>query len=132
MRLQMMQTEHRNAARVRECTGECGTDEQCPGETGTFGICNEADVVHADAGIGQGLADQREDMADMIARGELGHDTAVACVQRDLAVQPVGEQPARARIDGNARLVAGRLDAENAKIGGIVVHIRLKAAHPLL
>jgi hypothetical protein len=49
----------------------------------------------------------------MIARGELGNDTAVRCVHGDLAVHDVGENAAFAVHDRGRRFVAGRLQAED-------------------
>ncbi len=70
---------------------------------------------------GQDLADQRKDPADMVARGELGHHTAVLGVHLDLRVQRLAEE-AMARcgraglagigqpVERDPGFVAGRLD----------------------
>ena len=60
------------------------------------------------------LLDQRHDAPDVVARRELGHDAAVVVVHRDLRVQRVREQPRARVVDGDAGLVAGGFDAEDA------------------
>jgi hypothetical protein len=46
-----------------------------------------------------GLRDQRQQVADVIAGGQLWHDAAVARMQSDLAVQRVREQAALGGIE---------------------------------
>jgi hypothetical protein len=49
----------------------------------------------------------------VVARGKLGHDTAIRRVQINLAVDLVREQARDAVVDGNGRFVTGGFDAEN-------------------
>ena len=66
-----------------------------------------------ESGLGQGLADQRQQLAHVVARGQFGHHAAIFGVQFDLAVQGVREQAALAVVDGHPGFVAGGLDAEH-------------------
>ena len=59
-------------------------------------------------GAFQHLLDQRKSLADMVARGQLRHHTAVARMNLDLAVKAVGQQPALTVVDSHAGLVTGR------------------------
>ncbi len=72
-------------------------------------------------GFGDDPLDQRDQMADVVARGELGNHAAVGLVQGDLRMQRVRQEPRFAVVDSDAGLVAGGFDAEDSHrpiIGG--------------
>ena len=66
-----------------------------------------------DAACGQHALRERHDTLDVIARRELGDDTAVRFVHRHLRMQRVRKKPALAVVDRKPGFVAGRFDAED-------------------
>ena len=65
----------------------------------------------------QHALDQRDDAPDVVARRELRHHAAVVLVHGDLRMQRVREQAGVRVVHGDAGLVAGGLDAEDAHGG---------------
>ncbi len=61
---------------------------------------------------GDHFLDHRQQLRDVIARGELGHDAAERRVDRGLAREPLGKDPAAFLEDCDAGLVAARFDPE--------------------
>jgi len=92
-----------------------GPDQQRPDQARTGGVGDAVDVGQRQPGLGQGLADQRGQLADVVAAGQFRHHPAVFGVQRDLAVDRVRQQAITAGaggvVDGDAGLVAGGFDA---------------------
>jgi hypothetical protein len=74
--------------------------------------CDGVEVAETTTGFGQDALGERKDPPHMIARRKLGHDAAVGLVHRDLRVQRMREESTLRVVDGEARLVAGSLDAE--------------------
>ena len=69
-----------------------------PTRPGPGGIGHAVEVGGGQAGLGQGLADQRQQLAHVVAAGQLRHHAAVFGVQGDLAVDRVGAQAAPAPV----------------------------------
>ena len=69
--------------------------------------------VQADAGFGDGGADDGDDVAEVLAGGELGDDAAVVGVEGDLGGDDVREDFGAVADDGGGGLVAGAFDAED-------------------
>ena len=74
-------------------------------------------------GVVQGYcpSHQGQELADVVAAGQLGHHAAVIGVQLDLAVQRMGQQPLPGRVrlpaqQRHAGLVAGALDAQDRPV----------------
>ena len=82
-----------------------------------MGVGDGVDVGMAFAGVGKAGAGERDEAADVVAAGQLGHDAAVFGVHGHLRVQAVGKQAVRAGIEGDAGFVAGRFDAEYQHFG---------------
>ena len=95
-----------------------GADQQRADQPGTGGIGHAVEVFELQTGLGQGLPDQRQQLAHVVAAGQFRHHPAVFGVQGDLAVDRVGAQSGAARqrrvVDGHAGFVAGGFDAEDA------------------
>jgi hypothetical protein len=117
MALQMMDADSRLAERVAERTGDARADQQRAGQPGALRVRDRVDVAELETGFGQHALDQRHQSPDVIARCELGHDTAELGVHRHLGMQRVRQQAGFRVVDGNAGLVAGSLDAEDAHGG---------------
>ena len=107
----------RPAERGGERAGDSGTDEQRSGQSGTSGVGDYIDVGSRQSRLLEASFEQRQDAADVIARGELRHDSTIRRVQIDLAVQLGGGEPgdavACADDERHAGLVAGGFDAEH-------------------
>ena len=103
-------TSHTRASALAALT----PDEQRADEAGTDGGGDRVDVVVVDAGLDEGLGDDRGEQLDVGPAGDLGHDAAEAGVQVDLAATPPTTAPCVAvDHDRRRRLVARRLDAED-------------------
>ena len=80
---------------------------------------DRTEIAPADAGIAEGALEHAADVAQVLARGELGDDAAPLTVQRDLRGDDVGADAprlvGRAGLldDRRRRLVARALDAED-------------------
>lgn len=100
-------------------------DQERSGETGALRDGDGVKVFEADAGLGHGGADDRDDVAQMLAAGELGDDAAIVGVQGDLAGDDVGQGLRTGANDGGGGLVAGGFDAEDqaGRVGGRVPHV---------
>ena len=67
----------------------------------------------ARSGAATRLVEHRDHPAQVGARGDLGHDAAGLRVERDLARDDVGDDPAAVLDDRDRRLVAGALDGQD-------------------
>ena len=88
-------------------------DEERAGEAGAFGDGDSVEIGEGDAGLGDGLADDGDDVAQVLARGELGDDSAVGGVKGDLGGDDVREDLGAGADDGGGGLVATAFDAED-------------------
>ena len=88
-------------------------DKEGSGEAGAVGDGDGVEVGVLESGFGYGGADDRDDVAEVLAAGELGDDAAVVGVEGDLAGDDVREEIAAGADDGGGGLVAGGLDAED-------------------
>ena len=111
--LEVMQRQRRDPARHREGLRHARPHQQRAGEPGPAGVGHGVDVRGGQPGLGQGLAQQQRQAADVVARGELGHYPAIGRVQVDLRVQAVRAQAGLGVVDRHAGLVAGGFDAEH-------------------
>ena len=93
-------------------------DEEGAGESWAVGDGDGVEIPEAKAGerfggFGDGGADDRDDVAEVLPGGELGDDAAVVCVEGDLAGDHVREGFGAVANDSGGGLVAGGLDAED-------------------
>ncbi len=96
-----------------EGLGVGDADEQGPGEAGAGGDGDGVEVGEGEVGAGEGFADDEDDVAEMLAGGEFGDNSAVVGVELHLGGDDVGEGVGAAADDGGGGLVAGGLDAED-------------------
>jgi len=120
----VVHADRRHAQRPGHRPRRRGTHQQRARQTRTGGIGDAAEIGRGQPGLGQGLAHQRQQLAHVVAAGQLGHHAAVVRVQLDLAVQGVGQQALAGRLrlpaqQGHAGLVAGGLDAEHRAGDGV-------------
>jgi poly(A) polymerase len=87
-------------------------DEQSAGEAGAFSDGNGVQVGELDAGAGDGFADDGDNVAQVLARGEFGDDAAVDRMHRHLRGDDVGERLRARAHDGGRGFVARAFDAE--------------------
>jgi hypothetical protein len=113
--LQVVDRQKGDVAGVGDRLGGVGADQQRPRQAGAGGHRHGVDVAQGAAGAVQRLVQDGDDRLDVLARGELRHDAAVAGVQLDLGGDDAGEQPAAVADDGGCGLVAGGLDAEDVQ-----------------
>ena len=90
--LEVMHAEHRLAERGGQRASDGTAHEQRTGEAGPARIGNHIDLIQSATGIGKHLSRQRQRAADVVARGQLRHHTAVVGVHRDLAVKRLRQQ----------------------------------------
>ncbi len=105
--------DERLAEREGQGLGVGDADEQSAGEAGAFGDGDGVEVVHGDAGFGDGFAHDGDDVAQVLARGEFGHHAAVDGVHLHLRGDDVREHLGAGAHDGGCGLVAGAFDAED-------------------
>ncbi len=93
-------------------------DEKGSGEPRAAGHGDGVDAVESKAGLltrglGNSSANHRNDVAKVLAAGELRDDAAIVGVQGDLAGDDVGEGLSAMAHDRGGGLVAGALNAQN-------------------
>ncbi|KAG0924771.1 hypothetical protein G6F31_018991 [Rhizopus arrhizus] len=114
----MVDTHRRHLQRPGQRAGHARTHQQGADQAGARGVGHALDVAHAQAGLGQGLAHQRQQLAHVVTAGQLGHHTTVFGVQGDLAVDRMGAQGRAAGqvgvIHRHAGLITGRFDAKDS------------------
>ena len=72
------------------------------------------------AGIGQRLAHDRDDRAQMLARRQFRNDAAVRLVSRDLRDDDIRDQLLARTHHGGGSFVAGAFDAEDVGVGHVL------------
>jgi hypothetical protein len=96
------------------------SDEERAHESGSLGNADGVHFIEAQPGVGQGFTHHGNDLAQMLARSELGNHTTVSAVNIDLRSHHARKNAAAIDDDGSSGFVAGRLDAENAHTGCFV------------
>jgi hypothetical protein len=113
MPLQVMHAHQRFAERERQRIRHGSAHQQRAGKPWPFCIGNGVDVRARGAGLAEHFFQQRDHAADVIARGQLGHHTAVFAVHGDLRIQRMRTQASRRVVQGDAGFVTGGFDAED-------------------
>src|SRR5690606_12382888 len=85
------------------------------------GVRHPVQVRGRQTGLGQGLPDQAQQLAHVVAAGQLRHHAAVFGMQRDLAVDRLRKQAGTGGgvVDGHAGFVAGGFDAKDTHGTGL-------------
>jgi hypothetical protein len=113
MALEMMDADQGPVERRSQAAGHRHAGEQRARQPRALGAGHGIDVTQAAAGIGQRLSGERQQPADVVTRGELGHHAAVALVHGHLRMQALGEQALAGAVERDAGFVAGGFDAEH-------------------
>jgi poly(A) polymerase len=106
-------------------------DQQCTGQARAFGDGDCVEIGEGDwmsgrrAGAGHRFANDRNDVAQVFARGELGDDTAVVRMQRHLRGDDVRERSGAGADDSGCGLVAGAFDAEDQAGSTAFAHLSI-------
>ena len=108
------------AAREGDAAGGVEADDERAGEAGAGGGRDGVDAVPAGLGVGQRLADDGDERAQVLAGGDLRDDAAGGGVQLLLGGDDVRGGAAAVDDDGGGGLVAGGLDGED---GGHAIRI---------
>lgn len=112
MTFEMVDADERAPERIGDAVGNAGADEEGPGQARALGIGDHVERGLVALRALQHLLQERQRALDVVARGELRHDSAVGLVHCHLRVQSVRQQPARpAVIERDARLVAGAFNS---------------------
>ncbi len=110
---EMVHGDERLAQREGESFSVSDADEQSADQAGTLGDGDGIEVLQSDAGLLDGFADDRDDLAEMFAGGEFRDDSAVFSVNFDLGRDDAGENAFAVGDDGGGGFVAGRFDPKN-------------------
>ena len=113
MPLEMIHRDQRLAESKGKCLGVQNADQQRAGQTWSLRHGHGIEVVEADARLLHRRPDDRDDVAEMFARGQFGDDAAIRSVQCDLAGNHIPEHIASYAHYGRRSLVATAFDTEN-------------------
>ena len=115
MPFEVVQRQRRHAERRCQRFGKRRADQERAGQPGPLRVGDRVHLGERAAGLGERLAQQRREAADVVARGKFGDDAAVVLVHCHLRVQRMREQlsVAVAAVEGDAGFVAGGFDTEN-------------------
>jgi hypothetical protein len=105
--------DRRNAQAPGQRAAEGGAHQQRAEQPGPGGVGYGVQVGQALVRLAEHLLDQRNQLAHVVAGGELRHHAAVVGVQFHLAVQRVGQQPALGVVQRHTGFVAGGFDAQD-------------------
>jgi len=94
-----------------QCHGDAatggGTDQQCADQSRPGCIGNAVNIRTCQPGLCKALVDQRQQLADMITRGDFGYDPAVFRVDFHLAEQGMRAQTGIAVVQRYAGFITG-------------------------
>ena len=115
--VQVADGDQRQAAREGQRLGGGEADQQRADQAGALGHGDGVDAVESDAGVVQRPLDHGHAQLQVAARGDLGHDPAVAGVQLGLGGDHARQQPSAVVDQRGGGLVAGALDREDHATG---------------
>ncbi len=113
MAFEVMHADRGHAQRERQRIGDACAHQQCARESRSLRVGNTVEIGKDVTRLRQHRFGQRHDAANMVSRRKFRHHSAVGIVHRDLRMQRVREQAARAVVQREARFVAGRFDTED-------------------
>ena len=112
--LQVVYAEQGQTGGERQPLGGVDSDKQRAGETGAVGHGDAVEVGQLDARGLEGPADHRDDGEEVLPGSRLGDDAPEVGVDVRLGGDDVGDYPTAVLDDGDGRLVAGGLDAQES------------------
>ena len=113
--VEVVDRDQRLAVRRGQRLGRAQPDQQRADQPGALGDRDLVDLGEAGARLLERGGHHRVDQLEVVARGDLGDDSAVALVERSLGGDDVGEDP-RPVDDGGAGVVARRFESEDQAI----------------
>ena len=113
MAFEVVDPDERLAVDPGQGLGEVDADQERAGQARAVGDGHRVDVADGHAGVGQRLVEDRHDPAQVGPGGDLRDDAARRGVEGHLAGDDVGVDPPAALDQGDAGLVAGRLDGQD-------------------
>jgi len=108
---QVIDAHDRHAPGQTEALGRREAHRETGREPGTVGHGDPGHLLWSHRR--QGALQQRTEMLQVLAAGEIGHDAAVGSMQDDLAVHPFTGDSGCGIKDGDCRLVAGTFEGED-------------------
>ena len=97
--------------------GVADADEECSGESGALGDGDGVDGIVGSIRFGERLADDGDDGAEMLARGQFRYDAAVGFVSGELRGDYVRDELLAGAHHGGCGFIAGTFDAEDVGRG---------------
>ena len=91
MALQMVHSNHRQPAGKGKTPRQCRAGQQRTDQARSGRMGHTRELCGGRVGLGQGLAQQRQQAAQVIARGQFGYHPAIGAVQFYLAEQSMRE-----------------------------------------
>ncbi len=120
VRFHMVHADCRDTPGKRQRTGKATTDQQRPEQARPRGIGHAVDTPGLQPRLAQHLPHQRQQLPDVIARGEFRHHAAVLGMHRDLAVEHVRQQAAVRIVDRDPGFIAGCFYSEHAHLAAMI------------
>jgi len=108
---QVVDAEHRLVQRQTQAAGKRGADQQRAGQPRTLGVGDRIDLRQRSAAVLEGLLQQRNRAADVVARCQFRHHAAVRRMHRNLRVQRMRQQALFGIDQRNAGFVTGGFNA---------------------
>ena len=118
MSVQMVDRDERQPPRPGQGLGGRDPDEQGADEAWSLRDTDAIDLAQLGARLLEGPPDRRQQQLQVVARGDLGDDAAVARVELGLRRDDIGEQPSVVGDERGRGLVTRRLDPEDHECPG--------------
>ena len=109
----MVNRYRRNAPTHRQPLGHGAAHQQRADQSGARRVGNTVQLLRTQASAFQRGLHQRQQFANVIARGQFRHHATVAGMQFDLTVQLVRQQTLHCVINGHTRFITTGFDAQN-------------------
>ena len=99
---------------VGQASPQGGAGQQGPGQPWARGVGDPVDIGRLACGVLESFLEERQQLAYVIAGGELRDHATVSIVQRCLAEKTMREQPLSVVKHGDRRFIAGGFDAQHS------------------
>jgi len=113
----MIDGDQRFVEREGKRFSKADADEQCSGETRSLRDRDGVDRLIGMGSIGERLANDGNDGAEMLARSEFGNDTSVGLMSGDLRGDDVGKNLLARAHHGGSGFITGAFDTEDNGVG---------------